>query len=84
MARFTTLWRNTHLPNAITIKDLIKVLNNAKNKLEQMAEAGVQFTSLNDDYYILSTDDPQIANRFGMICEDEICQPEYGGESGIA
>jgi hypothetical protein len=50
-----------------------------------MNAAGVTLELLGEDYYLLSTEDPEVARRFGMEEEEEedghdAWEPEYGGE----
>ncbi len=89
MPVYTMFWRNKFLPDADTFDELVRVFQDAIEELRTMKEAGVEFERLGDDYYLLSTEDPEIAERFGFNEEtdegdenfhDCLWEPEYGGE----
>ncbi len=84
MPLYTTIWRGKFLPDAENMSQLIKVLEDEANELREMHSAGVELEFLSEDYYLLSTYDDNVAERFGLTEEeeeDEEVEYEYGGES---
>jgi hypothetical protein len=79
MARYTIDWRNRFLPEANCMDSLIAVFQDAQNRLEKMREHGVELTPLGDDYYLLHTNDSQVAEHFYM---EEDNDHDHGGEAG--
>ena len=69
--RYTTLWRNKHLKEADSMMELASVLRDAADEVEAMLADGVELEMLGEDYYLLSTNDPAVAEKYGMTEEDE-------------
>ena len=68
--QFNLVWRNKFLTaEATTIDDMIAALAEATEELRQMKAAGVVLAddgSAVDDYAILLTTDPKVAEQFGF------------------
>lgn len=62
------IWRNKYLTaHCTTVAEMAKVMQDCAAQLKSMADAGVEIDSgAADDYAVLFTDDPDVANRFGM------------------
>lgn len=73
--RYVTLWRNKWLTGeAKSIEEMISMLRSAAEQLEAMRRDGVMLEStdgVSDDYAHLVCTDPKIAEKYGMIEEDE-------------
>jgi len=79
--RFMMIWRNKWLTSeATTIQEMRSKLVDAADRLRQMQDDGVTLdpgSGTGDDYALLVTDDPAVAQKYGM--EDE---SEFWGEDG--
>lgn len=66
--KYHLTWRNQFLTNdAKSINDMIDSLEFAVEQLREMRDAGVVLDgSAEDDYAVLITDDPKIADRYGF------------------
>jgi hypothetical protein len=68
--RYEYFWHNRYLTdNATSIEDMVAGLRSAADELEEMRLAGVRLEDLDgiaDDWGHLTTDDPQVAERFGF------------------
>jgi hypothetical protein len=69
---YETLWRNKWLCSEATdLASFIACLKDAVASLESMAVAGIELdlkrSSLNDDYAMLTTSDPEVAKQFGLL-----------------
>ena len=73
--RYVDLWRNKWLTSAAeTIQDMSASLRAAAETLEQMGRDGVivePSSGISDDYALLVTTDPDVAEKYGMIEESE-------------
>lgn len=73
--RFVTLWRNKWLTaKATTLGEMVAALRATANELEAMRCDGVTLDSgggTEDDYAQLTTSDPKIAEKYGMVDEVE-------------
>lgn len=73
--RYVTTWRNKWLTaEAKTIEDMIGLLRAGADHLDQMRRDGVVLedeTGIGDDYAHLVTNDPKIAEKYGMVDEFE-------------
>ena len=67
--RYELPWRNKHLTaEAKSVTEMADTLQGAANDLRELAAAGVALApgSAEDDYAILTTDDAEVAERFGF------------------
>jgi 1,4-dihydroxy-2-naphthoyl-CoA synthase len=66
--KYHLTWRNKFLTNdAKTIDEMINALDFAVEQLREMRDAGVVLDgSAEDDYAVLITDDPKIADTYGF------------------
>ena len=66
--KYHLTWRNKFLTNdAKSINDMIDNLEFAVEQLREMRDAGVVLDGgAEDDYAVLVTDEPKIADRFGF------------------
>lgn len=81
--RYTTLWRNKHLKEADSMTELASVLRDAADEVEAMLADGVELEVLGGDYYLLSTNDPAVAEKYGMTEEDEDEDEDQLGEEDL-
>ena len=74
MAKYTLIWRNKFLTTkAKTVEEMGEILCSGGQVLLEMAGEGVKLVGgQEDDYACLTTDDPEVAGRFGMTPEPEI------------
>lgn len=67
---YEMMWRNKFLTlEAKTIDDMIEGLSAAVNDLKEMKAAGITLDEdgpTSDDYARLITDDPKVAEKFGL------------------
>jgi hypothetical protein len=72
---YEMLWRNKFLTTeALTLDDMIMLLEHAVYELKKMRDAGVILEGgAEDDYARLVTSDPEVAKQFGMedLSEEE-------------
>ena len=70
--RYETTWRNKFLTvNADNINEMVEKLKHAAETLSQMAADGVVLEGgQQDDYAVLVTYDPKIAEKWGIL-DDE-------------
>jgi len=66
--KYHLTWRNKFLTNdAKTIDEMINALDFAVDQLREMRDAGVALDGgAEDDYAVLITNDPKIADRYGF------------------
>jgi hypothetical protein len=73
--RYVSVWRNKRLtPKANSIEEMISLLRRAADDLEKMRRDGVVLDDdggAADDYARLVTTDPKIAEKYGLVDEDE-------------
>ncbi len=82
--RYELTWRNKFLTtHAKSISEMADILESAASDLREMASAGIALAhdSAGDDYAMLLTADPAIAERFGFEVaeadfDDEDCDEE--------
>lgn len=71
---YVMTWRNKFLTvDATSLDDMISTLDGAVEELKQMKAAGVYLVndgSVGDDYATLTTNDKEVAARFGMELDD--------------
>ena len=72
MATYETIWRNKFIePDEMTLESLIAVLRASADELEEMRQVGITLREeSNSDYYFLTTEDPEVAAKFGLVEED--------------
>lgn len=70
--RYETIWRNKFLTvKATSIQEMADMLEHASVLLRQMAADGIQLEGgTADDYACLTTYDPRIAEKWGIL-DDE-------------
>ena len=66
--KYHLTWRNKFLTNdAKSINEMIDNLQFAVEQLQEMRDAGVTLDGgAEDDYAVLITDDPKVADRYGF------------------
>ena len=82
--RYVTVWRKTGLTaEASSIEEIVRRLRSESDQLDQMFNDGVELElsdSSIDDYVMLVTTDPTIAEKYGMLEESEYWDR---GEDGL-
>lgn len=70
--RYETTWRNKFLTiKATSIQEMVEMLDHAAATLRQMAADGIQLEGgAESDYACLTTYDPKIAEKWGIL-DDE-------------
>lgn len=76
--RYYLLWRNKWITaHAETIDDMINGLEGGAEELRKMRDAGIVLDGgAEDDYAYLVTEDPEVAEKFGLI-EEEFDEEDY-------
>jgi hypothetical protein len=84
--RYEYLWRNKYLTaEAETLDEMINALQAAVDHLREMRSAGIildEWSGMADDYAVLVTTDPAIAERFGFepVTEEDDEEDDEEGE----
>jgi hypothetical protein len=63
---YELIWRNKLIDGGDTIDTLIDALLHAADQLKEMSLAGVTLLHSNNDYYLLQTNQKDVANKFGF------------------
>ncbi len=82
--RYVTIWRNKWLTaEAKSIDDMNRLLRSAAEQLEQMQKDGVVLEDnggAGDDYALLVTTDPKVAEKYGLVEESEYWDRDEGDD----
>ncbi len=79
--RFVKTWRNKWLTSqAKSIDEMIVMVRAAADDLEQMQKEGVvleDYGGVDDDYALLVTYDPKVAEKYGLVDESEFWGQDF-------
>ncbi len=87
-ANYEMIWRNKYLTaEAETLDDMITSLQDVADRLREMQAAGVvlnEWSETADDYAVLVTTDPAVAERFGFepVSDEDDFEEEADGDAG--